>query len=185
VNSEDWLFISWRQVLPGDFRHIAVASSIDHAKTFSKPTIVSDDQWMLAGCPVSGSSLFAGSDGSLKVLWYSEGKNGQTGLYWSESRDGAATFGPRHLLEAGATRGTPVLLNDGGGLSAIWQTIEGSSAKILWAPVLVGAPALVVAVAGELPAASSTARRVFVSYIAKGTAHQEVLLTSRSLSVEK
>jgi hypothetical protein len=184
VNSEDRLFISWRQVLPGDFRHIAVASSTDRAKTFSKPTIVSDDQWMLAGCPVSGSSLSAGNDGSLKVLWYSEGKNGQTGLYWSESLDGAVTFGARHLLAAGTTRGTPVLLNEGKRLSAIWQTIEGNSAKILWAPVLVGAPSLIVASAGELPVASSTAERVFVSYIAKGTAHQEVLLTSRPLSLE-
>lgn len=87
TTSEGRLYLSWRQVLPGDFRHIAVATSSDRGQTFMPPKIVSDDQWVLAGCPVSGATLFAGNDGSVRVLWYSEGKNGQTGLYSSISRD--------------------------------------------------------------------------------------------------
>lgn len=59
---EGRVYLSWRQVLPGDFRHIAVASSADGGKTFSKPVIVSDDQWMIKGCPVSGAALAAGSE---------------------------------------------------------------------------------------------------------------------------
>jgi hypothetical protein len=53
------LYLSWRQVLPGEFRHIAVASSNDGGQTFSNASIVSDDKWMLTACPMSGPALMA------------------------------------------------------------------------------------------------------------------------------
>lgn len=56
-------------------------------RTFSQPVIVSDDRWQIAGCSVSGPALAVGSDGTLRVLWYSAGSAGEPGLYWSESRD--------------------------------------------------------------------------------------------------
>ena len=80
VASDGRVYLSWRQVLPGNFRHIAVASSSDQGQTFSDPKIVSDDQWMLAGCPVSGPSMSVTGKDALDVLWYSAGKNGETGL---------------------------------------------------------------------------------------------------------
>ncbi|HYG11550.1 MAG TPA: sialidase family protein, partial [Pyrinomonadaceae bacterium] len=45
------IYVSWRQVLAGDFRHIAVAASEDGGQKFSAPVIVSDDRWVLKGCP--------------------------------------------------------------------------------------------------------------------------------------
>jgi hypothetical protein len=68
VNSDGRVYVSWRQVLPGDLRHIAVSSSPDQGKTFSSPVIVSDDQWVLAGCPVSGSTLSVDKNGTLSVV---------------------------------------------------------------------------------------------------------------------
>lgn len=160
VNSSGRLYISWRQVLPDDFRHIAVAASPDQGKTFTTPVIVSDDQWVLSGCPVSGSTLSISNDGKLRVLWYSEGDNGRTGLYWSESRDNGATFGPRQLVAAGKARGTSVLVRDG----AVWQGVE-SSPNIMIAPrIAEGGEAtmpgiFVVARDGELPAATANNER--------------------------
>jgi hypothetical protein len=58
IGPEGKVYVSWRQVISGNFRHIAVATSTDLAQTFGKPRIVSDDQWMLAGCPVSGPLRF-------------------------------------------------------------------------------------------------------------------------------
>jgi len=42
LSPDGTVYASWRQVLPGDFRHIAVASSSDNAAHFSAPVIVSD-----------------------------------------------------------------------------------------------------------------------------------------------
>jgi BNR repeat protein len=87
VSPDGTLYAGWRQVLPGSFRHISVASSTDGGATFSSPKIVSDDRWVLQGCPVSGPSLSVDSGGKLKVLWFAAGEGNSPGLYFAESSD--------------------------------------------------------------------------------------------------
>lgn len=120
-------------MLPGNLRHIAVASSSDQGQTFSTPVVVSDDRWILAGCPVSGSSLSISGDGTLQVLWYADGQAGPTGVYRSESRDGGRSFSPRQLIAEGMTQGTPILLPQPGGAKAIWQRGVGNEANVVTA----------------------------------------------------
>ena len=109
ASSEGLLYVSWRQVLKGDLRHIAVASSADSGKTFAQPSIVSDDQWQLNACPVSGAALLAGGNKMLQVLWYTAGKAGQPGVYLAESNDGGNTFAPRKLISREGASGLPWL----------------------------------------------------------------------------
>jgi hypothetical protein len=182
VGSDNRVYLSWRQVLPGDLRHIAVSSSIDGGKAFSKPIIVSDDQWILAGCPVSGSTLSVDSDGILSVLWYSAGKNGETGLYWTQSKDHGATFGSRRLVNVGTTKGTPVLLSAGKGLAGVWESNEKGTTEVLTANLSgerTPAESFVLATTGELPAAAVTKDRMFIAYIANNESHQDVWLVTR------
>ncbi|HET6890705.1 MAG TPA: sialidase family protein, partial [Pyrinomonadaceae bacterium] len=129
------VYVSWRQVLPGNLRHIAVASFADHELTVSTRVIVSDDRWVLAGCPVSGSSLSVSNDGALQVLWYADGQTGPTGVYRSESRDGGRSFSPRQLIAEGMTQGTPILLSQAGSAKAIWQRDQGTEAKVVTASI--------------------------------------------------
>jgi hypothetical protein len=170
ISSDGRLYVSWRQVLPGDLRHIAVSSSPDQGKTFTPPKIVSDDQWVLAGCPVSGSSLSIDKNGTLTVLWYSAGKNGETGLYLCQSKDSGATFGARRLVAAGITKGTPVLLVTNEGLAGIWEGNENGKLKVI-ATKLDSSPTpsdgLTVATNGELPVAAATPAGIVIAYIAK------------------
>jgi hypothetical protein len=175
------VYVSWRQVLPGDFRHIAVASSADFGKTFTRPVIVSDDRWILAGCPVSGATLSVGTAGTVQALWYSEGQNGKTGLYWAASRDHGATFGPRQLVAAGTVNGTPALIGDAKGLTAVWQNSEKDKEGIMLAQEFTGAAApagRMLAAKGQLPAATANREKVFVAYITKGTKGQDIWLVS-------
>ncbi|MGH9946304.1 MAG: sialidase family protein [Pyrinomonadaceae bacterium] len=107
LSPEGTLYLSWRQVLDGDLRHIAVASSTDSGKTFSLGVVVSDDQWHLNACPMSGAGLFAGEKGNLRIFWYTAGDAGQAGVYLAESADGAKTFGPRKLISGEGSAGSP------------------------------------------------------------------------------
>ena len=165
------VYASWRQVLPGDYRHIGVSSSTDGGKTFSHPVIASDDRWTISGCPVSGSALLAGAGGTLRVLWYTAGEAGQPGLYWSESHDGGKTFAPRKLLAGGPAHGTPVLVPDGGdGLAAVWEDSENGIPRVVTARFddnSQGGDAMTLSGDGELPAAAATADHLFVAYVAK------------------
>jgi hypothetical protein len=173
------VYAAWRQVLPGDLRHIAVASSNDGGHTFSTAAIVSDDRWELQGCPVSGPAL-AASGAALRVLWYTAGEAGSPGLYWSESRDGGRTFSPRRALAASGGRGTPVLLRDAGGrFTAVWEGVEGTTPVTLTAGLNDDdspAEASTAADGGTLPAAVEVGGRLFVAYVAGGEGGHAVWL---------
>jgi hypothetical protein len=179
VSSDGHLYLSWRQVLPGDLRHIAVAASSDQGKTFSSPKIVSDDQWVLAGCPVSGPSVSVDKNGVLSVLWYSAGTNGQTGLYWSQSNDHGATFDPRKLVSAGPTKGSPVVVNENGVMASVWESEKGGESKVLTSSLQnreTISNSFSVADQGELPAAVLTEGQLFIAYIAKANEGQNIWL---------
>jgi len=159
------VYLSWRQVLPGNFRHIAVASSSDEGKTFSQPQIVSDDRWVLAGCPVSGPAISANSDGSIRLIWYSEGSAGASGLYWSESRDGGKTFSPRNTFAQGQMMGSPVLVSN----RVVWATNKSGVTQVATATLDREGKVTPDSgeASGELPAAAATQNNLFVAFVSK------------------
>ena len=162
VSAEGTLYAGWRQVLPGSFRHIAVAGSTDGGKNFSAPTVVSDDHWVLQGCPVSGPSLSVErASGNLKVVWYAAGEGTAAGVYFAESKDKGRSFTPRQLLSQETVRGTPVLANT----IALWQTSETTETKMR--SLGNAGSALSVAANAELPAGTFVNDKLFVAYIGK------------------
>jgi hypothetical protein len=150
------VFVAWRQVLPGGFRHIAVASSPDKGATFSTGVVVSDDKWKIDACPVSGASLFAGEGGLLSVSWYSAGEAGEPGIYSAESRDAGKTFGPRTLVDGGGVSGTPVLT---GNAACVFAARENAVS------VRTG-PATTVSIPdASLPSAITTGGKTYVAFV--------------------
>ena len=165
VSRDGTLYAGWRQVLPGNFRHIAVVSSTDGGATFSSPKIVSDDRWVLQGCPVSGPSLSVDPNGSLKVLWYAAGESDAPGLYFSESTDKARNFSPRQLLSQETVRGTPALAPGKNGAIALWQA--GALAETKVSELGKAGSTLSIASNAELPAGVVSNGNLFVAYIAR------------------
>lgn len=170
AGAQGHIYAGWRQVLPGEFRHIAVAASEDGGKTFSSPVIVSDDRWMIAACPVSGPALSVGDDGALRVVWYTEGEKAAPGLYWAASSDNGKTFSESRPLARGQGRGTPLLLTNGkSGAAVVWESDEGGASRVMSVPLAVDgrAASAPVASSGELPSAAVSGDQLFVGYIAK------------------
>ena len=167
VSSDGTLYASWRQVLPGNFRHIAVASSTDSGASFSSPVIVSDDKWMLQGCPVSGPSLSADGNGTLKVVWYAAGENAAPGLYFAETRDKGRTFSPRSLVMQATVKGTPALVGRNDRVVAIWQGAVGQQPEAKIRELGSAEPAVSVAANAELPSGVLSKGKLFVAYITK------------------
>lgn len=180
IGPENRLYVSWRQVLPGDFRHIAVSSSTDGGESYSPPVIVSDDRWQIAGCPVSGPALAVAPDGTLSVLWYSEGAAGGIGLYRSASHDGGRTFAPRQVLSNVRASGTPTLLGGNGeALTAVWGMGGGDSPHLMAAKV--GGDGRTtedtVRTNGELPSAAAVRGRLLIAFVSKSDGRRGVWLT--------
>ena len=177
VSADGTLYAGWRQVLPGNYRHIAVASSTDGGTNFSTPVIVSDDRWMLQGCPVSGPSLSVDSaSGNLKIVWFAAGENGAPGVYFAESKDKGHSFSPRQLLSQETVRGTPALAAGAHNMIAVWQSADTSETKMH----VIGntGAALSVAANAELPAGAFSNDKLFVAYIAKEKENRSIWLAA-------
>jgi hypothetical protein len=177
VAPDGTVYAGWRQVLPGNFRHIAIASSTNGAASFSAPVIVSDDKWMIQGCPVSGPSLAVAANGDLRVLWYAAGEGAAPGLYYAESHDKARTFAPRLQMAQETVKGTPALAAGQNRATAIWQGLDAQQPETK-ARELGGADAVAsVAANGELPSGVISNDKLFVAYIAKTGEKRSIWLT--------
>jgi len=154
--------LSWRQVLPGSFRHIAVASSDDGGRSFSAGTVVSDDKWMLNACPVSGAAITTNASGDLLAYWYTAGAAGEPGLYEARSSDGGRTFGPRKLVDAQAVSGTPVLIKNGKGAACV---LTENGEQIALIPVDGAADSPRKFVNATLPAAAASGDNIVIAFV--------------------
>jgi hypothetical protein len=169
------IYLSWRQVLPGSFRHIAVASSEDDGKTFSAATIVGDDKWMLSACPVSGAALTTNDAGDLFVYWYTAGAAGEPGLYEASSSDGGRTFGPRTLADAQAVSGTPVLIKNE---KRTWGVLAENGRQISVIPVRGSDTVASRKYANaELPAAAVFGDSIVIAFVRKEGNARSVWIT--------
>lgn len=116
------IYASWRQVVGDNFRHIAVASSENSGRSFSNYMIVSNDQWQINACPVSGAPLQIDKENNLKTIWFTSGKAGNPGLYFSESKDGGKTFAPRKIISENIVSGTSAfIMNENGEFRAVFE----------------------------------------------------------------
>lgn len=161
------LYASWRQVLPGSYRHIAVASSTNNAASFSAPVIVSDDKWVLHGCPVSGPSLSVDTKGNLRVVWFAAGEGEAPGVYTAESNDKGRTFSPRALLMQETVKGTPALATENDRAVAIWQGLGAQQSEAKVRELGSAGAAVSVAANAELPSGAFSNNKLFVAYISK------------------
>jgi hypothetical protein len=63
------IYIAWRHVYPGNFRDMAFSVSRDGGRTFAAPVRVSEDQWMIEGCPDDGPSMAVDAQGRVHIAW--------------------------------------------------------------------------------------------------------------------
>ena len=160
------VYIGWRQVLPGEYRHIAVSSSTDRGETYSQPVIVSDDQWVFAACPVSGPTLSVTKEGALRVMWFTAGERGTPGLYWADSKDGGKTFSESRLFAGGQAYGPPLLLASAPSDFVVWGNNEGGTSRVMASTLVAGgkdSPPLIPG--AELPSAALSGDQLFIGYI--------------------
>ena len=176
VAADGTVYVGWRHVLPGNFRHIAVSKSLDAGVTFAKPVIVSDDKWVIQGCPVSGPSLSVANDGTLKVLWYAAGEANAPGLYLAESKNKGESFSPRQLVAQEGVRGTPVLTATNNADVAVWEMTSDNGSETKLRTVGRDGASISVGSNFELPAAVNSNDGLFVAYVSKEKEKRSVWL---------
>src|SRR5262245_22491838 len=118
---------AWRHVYPGNVRDIALTLSRDSGRTFETPIRVSDDRWVLDGCPENGPALVIDPHNAVHIVWPTlvswPADRGETelALFYSTSRNGRQ-FTPRYRIP---TEGTPrhpqIAVTPDGSLAVAWD----------------------------------------------------------------
>ncbi len=128
------IYAAWRHVYSGNLRDMAFAMSRDGGRAFSEPVRVSEDQWVLEGCPDDGPSMAVDPKARIHLVWPTlvpGEKNDQTiGIFYATSANGS-TFSARERIR---TEGIPhhprlVALGDGQ-LIAAWDESGDGTRRI-------------------------------------------------------
>jgi hypothetical protein len=125
------IYAAWRHVYPGSIRDIAFTSSKDGGTTFSAPVRVSDDRWILEGCPENGPTMAVDARQRVHIAWPTLVRESDASaeptlaLFYAESRDGVS-FTPRQRVPTeGVPRQVRIASRPGGRVAMVWE--EGAA----------------------------------------------------------
>ncbi len=99
VSKSGEVYLAWRHEFENGARDPVIARSDDGGLTFTDPTRVSDDNWVIEACPHAGPGLSVDDNGTVHVSWFTAAASG-IGLFTARSNDGALSFEPKELLKA-------------------------------------------------------------------------------------
>lgn len=113
------------QALKGQVRDFAHIISNDNGNTFSSPVKISNDNWLVDGCPHTGASL-GSRNGVTQIVWYTAG--GVAGLYTTQSSDNGKTFRPREFVSESGRHPQMVLSSQH--TMIVWQESRATTASV-------------------------------------------------------
>lgn len=129
----DQVFLAWRHVYPGNFRDMAFAASADGGRSFSPPVRVSEDHWMLEGCPDDGPAMAVDARGRVHIVWpavVTERGTPTKALFHAMTTDGHV-FTPRQRIPTEGQANHPQLaIGSDGMLHVAWDEAGGGKRAI-------------------------------------------------------
>jgi hypothetical protein len=126
------IYAAWRHVYPGNIRDIAFTVSRDGGRTFAPPARVSEDGWVLDGCPENGPAMAVDGGGRVHIAWATlvagatSDSEPTLGLYYAVSLDGRRFLPRQRIPTDGVPRHPQVVLN-GSEIVVTWdEQVPGS-----------------------------------------------------------
>lgn len=132
-----------------DIRDIAKMTSTDNAQTFSKPEIVHNDGWKIAGCPHSGA-VSANYGKSALIAWYS-GAETETGFRLVTQE------GKKLLVLNDPSVKNPSLMSSPQATAMLWeQNVEKDKTQLVYRKINADKTSENLAIEGSMNATNST-----------------------------
>ena len=131
-----FVYAAWRHVYPGNLRDMAFTMSQDGGRTFAPPVRVSEDKWMLEGCPDDGPSMVVDARKRIHIVWptlvtgAAAGAEPTIALFYAMSTDGKS-FTPRERIPAeGLPHHPRIVASPDGSLTVAWDEAARGSRRI-------------------------------------------------------
>jgi len=139
IGPDGAIHAAWRHVYPGNIRDIAYAVSHDGGRTFAPPVRVSEDKWVLEGCPENGPAIAVDASQRVHVVWptvvQGRGAAGDDtlALFHAASRDGRTFTARESLPVTGAARHPQTAIAANGSLVIVWDEGIGGQRRAVMA----------------------------------------------------
>jgi hypothetical protein len=128
------LYAAWRHVYPGNLRDMAFTVSRDGGRTFAPPLRVSEDKWMLEGCPDDGPAMAVDGQNRVHLAWPTlvTGADGEPGIgiFYASSAD-ARRFSAREQVPTEGVPHHPRIAVDGSGVILAWDESKDGTRRIV------------------------------------------------------
>ncbi len=133
TGSDGSIHAAWRHVYPGNIRDIAFTMSSDGGRTFTPPVRVSEDRWVLDGCPENGPAIAVDAERRIHLVWptlvpgATPTSEPTLGLFYATSRDGRTFTARQRIPTEGVPRHPQITLGPRGDVVVAWdeQTRRG------------------------------------------------------------
>ena len=93
--------VLYRAIINDSIRDMVHIVSTDNGKTFTQPRRISQDNWVINGCPHTGPAMAENRQG-IHFTWFTGG-NG-SGIYFNSSKDNGNTFTGRNSVSGKASK---------------------------------------------------------------------------------
>ena len=162
---------AWRHVYPGNFRDIAFATSSDGGRTFGAPVRVSEDHWMLEGCPDDGPAMAIDRENVVHVAWptlITDEKSGEptVAIFYARSADGR-TFTPRLRMPTEGVAHHPQIVIDASGVPMVaWDESGTGTRRLIVSPASSPRRSLITESAALYPTLALAGQHVVAAWTA-------------------
>ena len=132
----DFVYAAWRHVYPGNLRDMAFTMSRDGGRTFAPPVRVSEDKWMLEGCPDDGPSMVVDAQKRIHIVWPTlvtgTGAVAEPtiALFYAMSTDGTAFTKRERIPTEGLPHHPRIVASASGALTVAWDEGGNGSRRI-------------------------------------------------------
>jgi hypothetical protein len=134
--ADGFIYAAWRHVYPGNLRDMAFTLSRDGGRTFAPPVRVSEDKWMLEGCPDDGPSVAVDAQKRIHIVWptliteKTAGSEPTIALFYAMSTDGKAFTARERIPAEGVPHHPRLTVSAGGALTVAWDEAANGSRRI-------------------------------------------------------
>jgi hypothetical protein len=192
TGSDGSIYAAWRHVYSGNIRDIAFTMSSDGGRTFTPPVRVSEDRWVLDGCPENGPAITVDAGRRIHLVWptlvpgATPTSEPTLGLFYASSLDGRTFTARQRIPTAGVARHPQIALGPRGDIVVAWDEETRAGRRVALArgaaqgvgPVQFVRQTIGNGERGVYPVAATTPDGILLAWTS-GAADQSIIRTER------
>jgi hypothetical protein len=112
------IHVLYRAIINDSIRDMVHCESVNEGNDFSPPVRISNDNWVINGCPHTGPAMAENSYG-LQFTWFTGGTN--AGIYYDHSNNNETGFSERNILSGPSGRHPQIATLANDNIAIVWD----------------------------------------------------------------